>query len=144
MIGKGFVFGGALVLGACGAASATPPDSSKPAHCIAAFHYARTIALHGQPANVSLAVESTARSLFEGRKLKAEGQFEDGQREGERLLAENAANDKVMLSLVFGCLTRQDADPDYRALNKSGALMAAARKVDPACREDAACRSRIQ
>ena len=144
MTGKNFVIIGTLMLGACGAASASPPDSSKPAHCIAAFHYGRTIALRGQPADVSLAVQSTARSIYEGRKLKAEGQFADGQREGERLLADNAANDKVMMSLLRDCLTRQDADPAYRELNESGALMTAARKVDPACREDAACRSRIQ
>ncbi len=144
MTGKGFVIIGILMLGACGAASASPPDSSKPAHCIAAFHYGRTIALRGRPADIHLAVQSTARSLYEGRKLKAQGQLAQLQREGERLLVDNAANDKVMMALLRDCLTRQDADPDYRALNESGALMAAARKVDPACRQDADCRRRIQ
>lgn len=144
MTGKYGAIIGCLLLGACGAASASAPTSSNPAHCMAAFHYGRTIALRGQPADVSLAVQSTARSIYEGRKLKARGQFDSGRSESESLLAENAKNEKVMMSLLGDCLTQQDADPDYRALNESGALMAAARKVDPACREDAACRSRMQ
>lgn len=94
MTGKSLMIISTLMLGACGAASASPPDSSKPAHCIAAFHYGRTIALRGHPADVSLAVQSTARSIYEGRKLTAEGKFSDGQREGERVLADNAANEK--------------------------------------------------
>lgn len=111
---------------------------------MAAFSYGRTIALSGRPSDVSLAVQSTARSIYESRKLKARGQYDSGQKDGEVLLAEHGKDDAVMMKLVRDCLTQQDADPEYRALNESGALMAGARKVDPACREDAICRSKMR
>lgn len=133
-----------LTLGACGAAGASTPTSSNPAHCVAAFSYGRTIALRAQPVEVGLAVQLTARSLYEGRKLKARGQFENGRDEGEALLAEYVSDKKAIKSLLLDCLTQQDADPEYRALNESGALMAAARKVDPACLRDATCHNRVR
>lgn len=144
MTGKPFTIICFLVLGACGTASASPPSSSNPAHCIAAFHYGRTIALRAQPVEVAFAVQSTARSLYEGRKLKAGGQLENGRDEGEALLAQYAGDEKVMMGLLRDCALQQDADPEYRALNESGTLMAAARKVDPTCRDDATCRSKIR
>lgn len=142
----GTIFGSALLipLAACGSASASTPDSTNPAHCLAAFHYARTIALKGQPADMSLAVQSTARSLYEMRRLKARGLFEDGRAEGEALLSRNAKDEKVMMGLVLDCAKQQDADPDYRALNESGNLMAAARRTDPACQQDVVCQSKAQ
>lgn len=130
-------------LGACGVANASAPDSGNPAHCLAAFHYARTIALRGQPSDVDLAVQSTARGLYEGLKLKARGAFDGGRTEGEALLSEQAGNGKAMVSLMLDCAKRQDADAEYRKLNESGALMAAARKADPACKQDTTCRSRM-
>jgi len=133
-----------LLLGACGAATASPPNSTNPAHCMAAFSYARTIALGSRPSNFNLAVQSTARSLYEGRKLKARGLLENGREEGEALLSKYSKDEKVMMGLVLDCLKQQDADPDYIALNESGDLMAAARKVDPVCRDDATCWGKLR
>lgn len=129
-----------LLLGACGTASAVTPNSSDPAHCVAAFSYGRTLAAGGKSPDIALSVQSTARAIFEGKKIKANGAFETGEREGTALLAQFGKDEKVMMGLLLDCAKHQDADPAYRALNESGQLMAAARKVDPACQSNAECR----
>jgi hypothetical protein len=130
-----------LALGGCGTASSQIPDSSKPGHCVAAFHYGRELALAGPNAKMSLAIQSTARALFEGKRMQVNGTFATGERQGAALLKAHGHDSVVMMPLLLACAKKQDADPLYRSLNDSGQLMAAARKTDPACRSDMACSS---
>ena len=129
----------AFAVGACGTASSETPNSSKPAHCIAAFNYGRQLALAGPSPKLSLAVQSTARALFVGKRLEANGTFATGEKEGAVLLKDHGHDPDIMMPLLLECSKRQDADPAYQAMNDNGQLMAAARKTDPACRSDAAC-----
>lgn len=130
-----------LLASACGSASSQQPDSSNPAHCVAAFAYGRGLALGGKRRDLDLAVQSTARALFEGKKMKASGTFTSGRREGAAFFDTYGRNGQVMMPLLVECAKRQDADPAYRSLNQRGILMAAARKADTACQSDAKCRT---
>ncbi|MBR2174321.1 hypothetical protein [Sphingopyxis sp.] len=129
------------VVGACGTATAVTPDSTNPAHCVAAFAYGRSINAGAKVPDVALSVESTARALFEGKRMKVDGTFEAGGREGEEFYATYGKDGDAMLKLAYECGKRQDLDPNFRAMNDSGALMAAARKVDPLCQASQACRN---
>jgi hypothetical protein len=128
-------------LTACDAAHAVTPDPGNSAHCIAAFGYGRTIMLSGHQPDIPGALNSTARSLFEMKRLEESGGVSRGEEEGAALLRQLAADGDSMMKLLKDCLEKQDADPAFRAANSSGVLMAAARKVDPVCRDDAACRA---
>lgn len=126
-------------LSACGTASSSPLDSSNHAHCVAAFFYARQIALGGPKPNLELAVQSTARSLFEGKRMKADGTLQASQMESAAVLSAHGRDTEAMTHLLLDCAKRQDADPAYQALDETGQLMAAARKTDPACKSDQVC-----
>ncbi len=128
-------------LGACGTATAVTPDSANPAHCIAAFAYSRTINAGAEVPDVAFSVQNTARGLFEGKKMKANGTFETGRSEGEDFYATYGKDGDAMLKLAHECATKQESDPNFRAMYDSGTLMAAARKVDPLCQADQACRN---
>lgn len=131
-------FVGSMALTACGSAEAITPDPANPAHCVAAFHYGRTVMLSGKKPDIKGALTSTARSLFEMKRLQESGDV-GGNEVGTALLSEYAKNDDVMMKLLKGCFEKQDSDPAFQAANSSGTLMATARKVDPVCKSDAAC-----
>lgn len=73
--------------------------------------------------------------------MKAAGTFQTSQKEGEEFYAAYSKNDDAMLKLAYECAKRQDADPNFRAMNADGTLMAAARKVDPLCQANEACKN---
>ena len=126
-------------LSACGTASSSPLDSFNHAHCVAAFYYGRQIALGGPKPNLELAVQSTARFLFEGKRMEADGTLQTSEMESAAVLSAHGRDTEAMTHLLLDCARRQDADPAYRALNETGQLMAAARKTDPACKSDRVC-----
>lgn len=95
----------------CGSASAVRPDSSNPAHCIAAFSDARSLQDGMKNKDISYSLQWTARGIFEGKKLEAVGGLRSGQTEGEALLAAYSKDSEVMNKLVRECASRQDTDP---------------------------------
>lgn len=127
-----------LLLAACNSAQAVTPDAANPAHCIAAFSYGRTIMLGGKTPDIAGALNSTARSLFEMKQLDRRG-VGNGKEEGAALLSIYGKDNQAMMGLLKACFEKQDADPAFQAANKSGRLMAAARKVDSACNVDPTC-----
>lgn len=128
-----------VALPACGSARAEKPDSQNPAHCFAAFQYGRAIMLGHEKPEVYGAIVSTARAMYEMRQIKGSEAQRLGKSTGEALLSDYADQPDTLEQLLRDCYKKQDADPAFKALDRSGALMAAARKVDPICKEDAAC-----
>ncbi|VWX53264.1 hypothetical protein [Novosphingobium sp. 9U] len=125
------------LLGACGSASAVTPDSSNHAHCMAALSVARQIAVDDR--NPKLALQTTARSIYEGRQLKKAGSFDSAQAEAASFLKKVGGDWKVLGPLLT-CGERQDAESEFQRLNESGHLMAAAMAVEPMCQNTASCR----
>lgn len=123
----------------CGEAPSPTPDSSNPGQCIGAFHYARELALSEPNPDLALAVHSTGRALFEGKRMEVSGFIEEGQSESAAFLEAYSGGSDVLWDLVKGCTERQDSDPVFRSWLDSGKLTAAARKADPACRAEPAC-----
>lgn len=103
--------------------------------------YGRAVALAGPHPNLSVAVQTTARALYEGEILKKDGKLVTGEKEAAALLATHMRDTNVMMPLLLECAKRQDADPAFRALNDSGKLMAAARRTDKACSASSTCLS---
>ena len=127
-------------LSACGAADALSPDPKNPAHCVAAFHYGRELMLTGNSPNYKVAIGTTGRALYE-RKQMAAGEVPAGENVGADLLSKYGKNVEVMQNLLLECRTKQNSDPSFQAADKSGEIMAAARKIDPICKSDKDCLS---
>ncbi|VWX54629.1 hypothetical protein [Novosphingobium sp. 9U] len=127
-----------ILLGACGSASASAPDSSNHAHCMAALSIARQIAVDDK--NPKLALQITGRSIYEGRLLEKAGSFDSAQVEAASFLKEVGGDWKVLGPILESCSERQDAEPEFQRLNESGQLMAAAKAVEPMCQNKANCR----
>lgn len=128
-----------ILVGACGSASALTPDSSNHAHCMAALSIARQIAVDDK--NPKLALQTTARSIYEGRQLKKTGAIDLGQAEAAAFLKQVNGDWKVLGPLLESCGERQDAETEFQALNNSGELMKAAMAVEPMCQNTASCRT---
>lgn len=137
---KLFLYSGAAltILSACGSTSAANPDPKNPAHCVAAFHYGRELMLTGANPNYNGAIGMSGRMLFEMKRMAA-SELPEAKEVGSDFLAKHANNINVMQKLLLDCRANQNADPSFQAADKSGAIMAAARKIDPICKDDEAC-----
>lgn len=124
---------------ACSNAAAGNLDRSDPARCYAALYYARTMAMRGEP-NVRSAVSFSARAFYEAAKLKRTGDSDQGFEDAKSIIRKVGADDAAWLPIIKDCLKQQDADPKFRALDGSGALIRVARKIEPACQLDVSCR----
>jgi hypothetical protein len=111
---------------------------------VAALTYGRQLAVGGPTPSLRLAVESTGRGIYEGKRMQADGGLKKGKQESAALLRAYGGDSKIMMALLKGCMDTEDADPTFRSLNDSGALMAAARKADPLCRATAACANPVR
>ncbi|MBF7011478.1 hypothetical protein QUC32_17590 [Novosphingobium resinovorum] len=134
-------FGIALIafsLGGCG--SAATAETLPSSHCMAVFSAFRELALRAKPQDLRLALNMTARGIYEAKKVKDAGNIASSKQEGEAFFKDHE-NDWDLLKKVHDqCSTRQDNDPKFKALNESGELMKLARK-DPACQSDTSCRA---
>jgi hypothetical protein len=102
-----------LALASCNRAGAVQPDSSNPAHCIAAFHYgAYWFKVGNRPDKVT---DMVARGMFEMQKIKSSGGSASAAlAEGKALTRLYAADSKKMDALFTACGLAQDADPRFR------------------------------
>lgn len=123
----------------CSQADSILPNSSNPAHCLAAYNAYRQVALNSKPPLVSLAVQMTARGIFEGNKLKSAGTFESSKSESEKLLNKYASNWGEINKLAGECMKNQDNDKIFKSHELS--ILKMARKVDPACSLDEKCKN---
>lgn len=126
------------ILSACSSTSAANPDPKNPAHCVAAFHYGRELMLTGNNPDYKVAIGMTGRALFEMNRLPS-SELTTSKEIGADLLKKYENNTDVMQKLLLDCRANQNADPSFQAADKSGAIMAAARKIDPICKDDRAC-----
>ncbi len=133
-----------LTVSGCSPASAIAPDSGNPAHCIAVYSVIRREVLSLKPPKVVLALQLTARSIFEGKKLKEAGTLDEGADVGERLLKDLLKDSEAVDELARQCMVGEDANPAYRVLNDSGQLMKAAKIADPACQAEPECKASIK
>jgi hypothetical protein len=127
-------------LTSCGRADVGKPDSSNPAHCIAALNWGRNLELRGQP-NMHGALSLTAREVFEIGKLEKAGVQDKGQSAATAFTLKYGKDSSIMQPLVVACMKREDQEPSFKAMSDSGQLMEIARKVDPICKADAECAS---
>lgn len=126
------------ILSACSSTSAANPDPKNPAHCVAAFHYGRELMLTGSNPDYKVAIGMTGRALFEMKRLPA-SELPVSKEIGADLLKRYENNIDVMQKLLLDCRANQNSDPSFQAADKRGAIMAAARKIDPICKRDRAC-----
>lgn len=126
------------ILSACGSTSAANPDPKNPAHCVAAFHYGRELMLTGDNPDYKVAIGMSGRALFEMKRIPA-SELQTSREVGGDILQNYEKNTDVMNKLLLDCRANQNADPSFQAADKSGAIMAAARKIDPICKNDQAC-----
>lgn len=127
-----------VAITACTKAQVGKPDSSNPAHCIAAFNWGRSLELRGQP-NMHGALSSTAREVYYALALKKAGVHDGGQAAATAFTLKYGADRGVMMSLLKDCGYKQDADPVFATMNNDGRLMTMARRTDPICKADAEC-----
>jgi hypothetical protein len=114
------------VLAACAPAAAAAPDSTDPAHCIAAFNYAAFWLKQNERAGPERVTDMVARAIYELDKIKAAGgSVADAHERGRALTVRYAADPKAMDALFLACGRAQDGDPRFR--ERRPALIEAAR-----------------
>jgi hypothetical protein len=99
----------------CGSAAAVQPDSSNPAHCIAAMNFSAYWLGKGNkfPAKV---VNVRARGLFEAQKIKASGgSLDDAKGEAVALTKAYGKDLDKMDDLFLACAQAEDRDPAFQA-----------------------------
>jgi hypothetical protein len=133
-----------LSISGCGPATAIASDSATPAQCIAVFGEVRRIILAEKPSELMQAVQMTARGIFEARKLKEAGTFRDARSEGAEFLKKIAHNSKALGQFYVEFSSSQNNNPQFLVENQTGSMMNTAKKVDPACQANAACRASIK
>ncbi len=94
--------------------------------------------LSGDNPNYKAAIGMSGRILFEMKRMSA-SELPKAKEVGSDLLAQYGKNFDLMNKLLLDCRDNQNADPSFQAADKSGAIKAAARKVDPICKNDQAC-----
>ena len=100
------------LLTACGSAHGSQPDSSNPAHCIAALNYGNYWLAKG--GKREMVTRGNARILFELEKLKRSGRsFEDAKVESARVTKSYANDPDRMDALLRNCLAGEIADAEF-------------------------------
>ena len=102
-----------VALVGCSKAVASQPDGRNPAHCVAALNYANYWLKKGGKHQREVA-QGVARMLFETSRIKASGQsLGDAHDAGVALTKAYGNNRDKMNSLLWQCLTAEDADPEF-------------------------------
>ncbi|GAA3901918.1 hypothetical protein GCM10022276_20820 [Sphingomonas limnosediminicola] len=98
----------------CNNARAASPDSSNPAHCIAAMNF-EAYWLSKNPKHADSLAEVRARSLFEAQKIKASGaSLKAAAAEGAALTKAYANDADKMNALALACLRAEDSDARFQ------------------------------
>jgi hypothetical protein len=120
---------GSMLVSACGKAQAIAPDSTNPAHCIAAFHWGAywfSVTTPKHTPNREKIAEMVAHARYELNKIKASGaSVEAAKKQGEELTKAYAKEGKKLDELMLDCSIAQANDPEFRKQWQS--LLASAR-----------------
>lgn len=106
---------GTAILSSCGPAQAISPDSTKPAHCVAAQNIWMGIFERGGEHHQALSMK--ARILWELDKIKAAGQVSSAHEESRVLTKQLLEDSKAADALAKACSLAEEADPAFEKAN---------------------------